>query len=523
MSGSDYTLTPNLGLYKPNYALDVGRWGEHLNLNSDVIDARLGAEAINVKGFGAIGDGVTDDTVAINTAANAIPETGGVLFFPKGTYSISATILLKSLTRMVGDGCASVIAANAGWTAGTTYQLVMNRNYSVTTITDHDIVIENMAFDYTHAPAMGPGAPAAPGPGGAYHCVHFHMARNIQVRNCRFQGDPTLANDATAMTACDTTLVEGCVAYDFHNCFYDHWWNPQNARVINCFARGPTNAVFFNPEGGAVLGPGYAARNIVVSGNTFIATTTGLSVCQFEPLSTGNTVSGVVCTGNTFTNVALAFRGATSGAIISDNVFLGMTDSPVLQSVTAFSGTPTGIVVANNTIVAPLVPSGNSVIVVNVDDAIISGNSVTGTSYGSTNGIETSNKAVVIGNSISNNKIYAINASSGTEGLSVRNGQSIGWRDASGGLSRISVGSDNHMVWFGTNASGADRVLMDMFQRSNSSFMAWSVPVLFATVGFNGATPGAKPTVSGAKGGNAALASLLTALAAYGLVTDTTT
>ena len=42
-------------------------------------------------------------------------------------------------------------------------------------------------------------------------------------------------------------------------------------------------------------------------------------------------------------------------------------------------------------------------------------------------------------------------------------------------------------------------------------------------IGFNSTAPITKPTVSGAKGSNAALASLLTALAAYGLVTDTTT
>ena len=42
-------------------------------------------------------------------------------------------------------------------------------------------------------------------------------------------------------------------------------------------------------------------------------------------------------------------------------------------------------------------------------------------------------------------------------------------------------------------------------------------------VGFNNTAPVAKPTVTGAKGGNAALASLLTALASYGLVTDSTT
>lgn len=41
--------------------------------------------------------------------------------------------------------------------------------------------------------------------------------------------------------------------------------------------------------------------------------------------------------------------------------------------------------------------------------------------------------------------------------------------------------------------------------------------------GFNGAAPVAKPTVSGSRGGNEALASLLTALAAMGLITDNTT
>lgn len=42
-------------------------------------------------------------------------------------------------------------------------------------------------------------------------------------------------------------------------------------------------------------------------------------------------------------------------------------------------------------------------------------------------------------------------------------------------------------------------------------------------VGFYNTTPAAKPTVSGSRGGNAALASLLTALAGLGLITDSTT
>jgi hypothetical protein len=42
-------------------------------------------------------------------------------------------------------------------------------------------------------------------------------------------------------------------------------------------------------------------------------------------------------------------------------------------------------------------------------------------------------------------------------------------------------------------------------------------------VGFNNAAPVAKPTVTGSRAGNAALASLLTALAATGILTDSTT
>ena len=53
--------------------------------------------------------------------------------------------------------------------------------------------------------------------------------------------------------------------------------------------------------------------------------------------------------------------------------------------------------------------------------------------------------------------------------------------------------------------------------------LTFGTPVrMNGTVGFNNTAPIAKPTVSGAKGGNAALASLLTALASYGLITDST-
>lgn len=48
-------------------------------------------------------------------------------------------------------------------------------------------------------------------------------------------------------------------------------------------------------------------------------------------------------------------------------------------------------------------------------------------------------------------------------------------------------------------------------------------PAFTTKVGFNGTAAITKPTVTGSRGGNAALASLLTALASYGLITDSST
>jgi hypothetical protein len=66
------------------------------------------AEKINVKDYGAVGDGITDDTAAINAALAAVPTTpnsmlGAYVFFPPGEYLISSQIVLtKAGTRFGG-------------------------------------------------------------------------------------------------------------------------------------------------------------------------------------------------------------------------------------------------------------------------------------------------------------------------------------------------------------------------------------------------------------------------------------
>lgn len=59
---------------------------------------------VNVRSYGAVGDGVTDDTVAINTAIAAAHNLDGIAYFPAGTYLISETIELLPYVTLEGAG-----------------------------------------------------------------------------------------------------------------------------------------------------------------------------------------------------------------------------------------------------------------------------------------------------------------------------------------------------------------------------------------------------------------------------------
>jgi hypothetical protein len=63
-------------------------------------------ENVSVKDFGAVGDGVADDTGAINLALSHLAAIGGgTLYFPQGTYKTTAEILINSgKIRLVGTG-----------------------------------------------------------------------------------------------------------------------------------------------------------------------------------------------------------------------------------------------------------------------------------------------------------------------------------------------------------------------------------------------------------------------------------
>lgn len=62
-------------------------------------------EYANVKDFGAMGDGVTDDTAALQMCLTKSRK----VYIPSGTYIVNATLTIPSNTEICGDGKSSVI------------------------------------------------------------------------------------------------------------------------------------------------------------------------------------------------------------------------------------------------------------------------------------------------------------------------------------------------------------------------------------------------------------------------------
>jgi len=88
-----------------------------MNLNKTGAQINNILDVCNVKNFGAVGDGVIDDTTAIKNAIAAISTNGGNVFFPNGNYLLSDTLTFPNNVTLTGNGRGSTkitLAASMG-------------------------------------------------------------------------------------------------------------------------------------------------------------------------------------------------------------------------------------------------------------------------------------------------------------------------------------------------------------------------------------------------------------------------
>lgn len=214
------------------------------------VQAKL-RESVSVKDFGAVGNGVADDTAAIN-AALASSAGGLELFFPAGTYKVTSTIVLPTGRdfRLYGTGTATDITS-------TGLSAIFERNTR-----GSFVEIDSIAFTGT-SPAF---LYDAPGPlpwtdtlyeykitncrffqtAGTYH-IKLIGAREGMIQNCYFQNG-------------DGVYASYSINLEFHSCMWKDTLygvrsdiGTEGVRLVGCTMLGCGKGVYFTGGTGLLL------------------------------------------------------------------------------------------------------------------------------------------------------------------------------------------------------------------------------------------------------------------------------
>jgi len=318
-------------------------------------------DVVSVKDFGAVGDGSTDDTTAIQNAINAMQGSGAQIYFPKGTYIVSSTLNVTGGLSFYGE---SRYGVSIKWTSTTLTVISVN--------TDGQVSFEKITF-------LGPVSATAgniitlTGPTQnlfsfvndctftqGYNQFVTSSAADWTITNCVFNqyvgygvyvsdtynidaGDSFIGNNCTFVTS--TTTATGILqtssgglkiannkflggAYGYRMSYTNVGGSTVDLLITgNSLENQTVSAISFNrPSGTTIFG------SVVIVGNQIAGQGTAVSYnwIGIGTDSNANWLSRFVVVGNLFLlpvgSGSVVFQGLSFGAlssfIISDNQFI---------------------------------------------------------------------------------------------------------------------------------------------------------------------------------------------------------
>ncbi len=231
--------SPDIAFISEDSILIAGRYQGLIKLTKSGGDIEIPDGSYNIKDFGAKGDGVTDDTEAIEAAL--IKANGNPVIFPAGTYRVSSVDLTGINICIIGYG-NPIIKKNSMAAEGTLVFRNCSSGY-VSGITI-DALRTEYGLDYDLA------------------CLYFYSSSNITIKDCHFQNS---SREATAfLNSCENIHIDSCT---FDNTSAIVWVNDGSIKhllVENCTARnGRINGIEIDSKKGA------GSTDVIIRNNSF--------------------------------------------------------------------------------------------------------------------------------------------------------------------------------------------------------------------------------------------------------------
>jgi len=237
-------------------------------------------EMISVKDFGAMGDGVTNDTTAMQNALTA--AAGKSLYIPAGTY-VCNQLVVSSGTSVYGDSASTtIIQATSSLGSSTPLFRNLTQSGAANVYTDTQISVSNIRFDGNNLGTRTAGLLD-------FVKVQHLTLDNCQVYNVQYIGAAlngcvysTVTNCSFAACGNQTVTVEGGPALFIGNAFSD------GTPSYDVFVTGCN----FTSNNWAGI---YAtADRTIISGNYFQSNKeSGIFLTGNVCVITGNWISGV--------------------------------------------------------------------------------------------------------------------------------------------------------------------------------------------------------------------------------------
>lgn len=261
--------------------------------------------SISVKSYGAVGNGVSDDTSAIQSALDAVPANGGIVYFPNGTYKVSSVLTVsKPCTRLLGPGrrqrIATLAPAIINYTGtGNVINVTGNQGF----------VCEYVHFNY----------PAQSGT-----VINVSNVASGFIRNCHFVGTSKNGkaidiNDGSGWTFKDIDVEYFDIGIDLQQNNGDTLI--ENASVSLCNT-GTRIGYAASTTGVTMIGLDYELNGIGI--DIFNGNSIHISGSYFEQDTAGTYL--LKCTGTggaTPQNISLTSSYSTGGTVANYAVYLG--------------------------------------------------------------------------------------------------------------------------------------------------------------------------------------------------------